>query len=553
MQQRRLGQSSLSVTPLALGGNVFGWTADEPTSFAILDAFVALGGNAIDTADGYSYWVPGHSGGESETVIGRWLKQRGRHDDVVIGTKVGWWEKRKGLKRANIIDGCEDSLRRLGMETIDLYWLHRDDDETQPAEFLGALDTLVKSGKVRAVGASNFGVARFTAALAESEQAGSPRFVAQQPEYSLLNRDIEKDLMPLCVSEGIAILPYFPLASGFLTGKYRTSSDKTKSVRGGGAVKHLEGKGKPVLAALDAVAERHGATCAQVALAWIMAKPAIAAPVASATSVAQITELMGALELDVDGRGRGRARPGERMTRSVATRVVAAAALFSCCATFTTASAEERNPFEGNEVAIGIGRTLFANRCADCHGPDAKGKLGPDLTQRWARGASDESAFNIIRNGVAGSSMPPSIAPDSELWAIVAHLRSISVMPPLVSTGNAERGRKWFADECSSCHQVRGEGGALGPDLTTIGAARSRVSLTTSVRDPSATVALGFRAVTAVTRAGERVEGVVKGEDAFSIQIVTVGGELAGVSQAGAPRAHASRRVVDAGLRCRGL
>jgi aryl-alcohol dehydrogenase (NADP+) len=299
MQQRRLGSSSLSVTPLALGGNVFGWTADEPTSFAVLDAFVALGGNAIDTADGYSYWVPGHSGGESETVIGRWLKQRGRHDDVIIGTKVGWWEKRKGLKRANIIDGCEDSLRRLGVETIDLYWLHRDDEETRPDEYLGALDTLVKSGKVRAVGASNFGVARFVAALAESERAGSSRFVAQQPEYSLLNREIEKDLVPLCASEGVAILPYFPLASGFLTGKYRTITDKTKSVRGGGAVKHLEGKGKPVLAALDAVAARHAATCAQVALAWVMAKPAIAAPIASATSVAQITELMGSLALEL--------------------------------------------------------------------------------------------------------------------------------------------------------------------------------------------------------------------------------------------------------------
>jgi aryl-alcohol dehydrogenase-like predicted oxidoreductase len=258
---------------------------------------VALGGNAIDTADGYSYWVPGHSGGESETVIGRWVKQRGRHDDVIIGTKVGWWEKRKGLKRANIVDGCEESLRRLGVETIDLYWLHRDDEQTQADEYLGALDTLVKSGKVRAVGASNFGVARFGAALKESDRSGKVRFVAQQPEYSLLNREIEKDLMPLCASAAVAILPYYPLASGFLTGKYRTISDKTKSVRGGGAVKHLESKGKPVLAALDAVAARHSATCAQVALAWVMAKPAIAAPIASATSVAQITELMGSLEL----------------------------------------------------------------------------------------------------------------------------------------------------------------------------------------------------------------------------------------------------------------
>jgi aryl-alcohol dehydrogenase-like predicted oxidoreductase len=297
MQQRPLGQSGLAVTPLVLGGNVFGWTADEPTSFAILDAFVAQGGNAIDTADGYSYWVPGHQGGESETVIGRWLKERGRRDDVIIGTKVGWWEKRKGLRRANIIDGCDESLQRLGIETIDLYWLHRDDEQTPPDEFLEALDTLVKTGKVRAVGASNFGVARFTEALRESERKQRVRFAAQQPEYSLVNREIEKDLMPLCERESIAILPYFPLASGFLTGKYRSSADKTKSVRGGGAVKHLEGKGKPVLAALDAVAARHRATCAQVALAWVMAKPAIAAPIASATSVAQVTELMGALEL----------------------------------------------------------------------------------------------------------------------------------------------------------------------------------------------------------------------------------------------------------------
>jgi aryl-alcohol dehydrogenase (NADP+) len=297
MQQRKLGRSPLAVTPLCLGGNVFGWTADEPTSFAVLDAFVAQGGNAIDTADGYSYWVPGHQGGESETVIGRWLKRRGRRDDVVIATKVGWWEKRKGLKRDNIIEGCEDSLRRLGVEMIDLYWLHRDDDQTPPAEFLGALDKLVRAGKVRAVGASNFGVARFKASLGESKRKSFVSFVAQQPEYSLMNREIEKDLMPLCEREEVAIMPYFPLASGFLTGKYRTGADKTKSVRGGSAVKHLEGKGKPVLAALDAVAARHGATCAQVALAWIMARPAIAAPIASATSVAQITELMGALEL----------------------------------------------------------------------------------------------------------------------------------------------------------------------------------------------------------------------------------------------------------------
>jgi aryl-alcohol dehydrogenase-like predicted oxidoreductase len=297
MQQRLLGNSGIAITPFVLGGNVFGWTADETVSCAILDAFVAAGGNAIDTADGYSYWVPGHVGGESETVIGKWLRKRGRRDDVVIGTKVGWWEKRKGLRRPNIIAACEDSLRRLGIETIDLYWLHRDDEETPPDEYLGALDELAAAGKIRAIGASNFGVPRFAAALANSKRAGKQAFVAQQPEYNLMNRSIEAELVPLCVRENIAILPFFGLASGFLTGKYRDAADASKSPRGSGAVKHLTGKGLRVLAALDTVAGERGATCAQVALAWLMAKPAVAGPIASATSVAQVEELMGALEL----------------------------------------------------------------------------------------------------------------------------------------------------------------------------------------------------------------------------------------------------------------
>jgi len=298
MQRRQLGQSPLAITPLVLGGNVFGWTADEVTSFAILDAFVAQGGNAIDTADGYSYWVPGHEGGESETIIGKWLKRRGRRDDIVIGTKVGWWDKRKGLKRDNIVAGCEDSLHRLGVDTIDLYWLHRDDETTRPDEYLGALDALVKAGKVRAIGASNFGVERFGEALTASKRGKRVAFAAQQPEYNLMSRTIETALVPLCVREHVALLPYYGLASGFLTGKYRTAADARKSVRGTGAVKHLKGAtGPAVLAALDAVAARHDATCAQVALAWVMAKPGVVAPIASATSVAQLTELMGALRL----------------------------------------------------------------------------------------------------------------------------------------------------------------------------------------------------------------------------------------------------------------
>jgi aryl-alcohol dehydrogenase-like predicted oxidoreductase len=299
MLERKLGKSDLSITPLMLGGNVFGWTADETTSFAILDAFVAQGGNSIDTADAYSSWVSGHEGGESETVIGKWLKKSGKRNRVLIGTKVGLWGKWPGLKRQNIIDGCNDSLRRLGIETIDLYWLHRDDDETSPEEFIGALDELARAGKVRAVGASNFKVPRFAAALETSAREGKVAFVAQQPEYNLLNRDIEADLVPFCVRENVAILPYFGLASGFLTGKYRTPADFGKSPRGAAPRmdKYLQGKGLVVLAALDAVAARHEATCAQVALAWIMAKPGMAAPIASATSVDQLNELMGALEI----------------------------------------------------------------------------------------------------------------------------------------------------------------------------------------------------------------------------------------------------------------
>jgi len=192
------------------------------------------------------------------------------------------------------------------------------------------------------------------------------------------------------------------------------------------------------------------------------------------------------------------------------------------------ARAEERNPFEGDEVAIRTGASLFAARCAVCHGPDAKGGLGADLTQRWVRGETDESAFRIARNGVAGTTMPPSTAPDNELWAIVAHLRSISVVPSLQTTGDASRGRALFSDDCAGCHQVRGEGGALGPDLTSIGVARSRAALVAALRDPSASVAFGFRTATATTRGGERIEGVVKGEDAFSIQMVTSDGELRG-------------------------
>lgn len=296
-QKRELGRSGVKITPLMLGGNVFGFTADEKTSFAVLDTFVDMGGDAIDTADVYSNWAPGHVGGESETVLGKWFAQGGgRRDKVVIATKVGMWGKRLGLKRQNILDACDDSLKRMGIETIDLYQLHRDDEATAPEEFMGALGELVQAGKVRAVGLSNFKPARLEAAIA----AGGPRVETLQPEYSLMAREIEAELMPICARADVSLITYFALASGYLTGKYRSAEDKKKSVRGGRMDKYLEGNGPKVLAAMDAVSARSGATLAQIALAWIMAKPAVAAPIASATSVAQLKDLMGALELTLE-------------------------------------------------------------------------------------------------------------------------------------------------------------------------------------------------------------------------------------------------------------
>ena len=300
MQKRKLGRSDIAIAPLMLGTNVFGWSADEKTSCAILDAFVDQGGNALDTADVYSAWVYGHSGGESESVIGRWLKASGKRGKVVIGTKVGMWPKQLGIKRDNIIAAAEGSLARLQTDVIDLYWLHRDDEETAPEEYLGALEVLLKAGKVRAIGASNFKAPRFTEALAASAAQHLPRFDALQPEYNLLAREIEADLMPICASEGVSLLPYYGLANGYLTGKYRVSADKAKSgARGSRMDKYMEGKGPAVLAVLDAVAARHKATPAQIALAWVAAEPAVAAPIASATSVAQLTELMGALRVEL--------------------------------------------------------------------------------------------------------------------------------------------------------------------------------------------------------------------------------------------------------------
>ncbi|SHK96156.1 aldo/keto reductase [Hymenobacter psychrotolerans] len=302
MQHRELGRSGLNLAPLVLGGNVFGWTADETASFRVLDAFVAGGGNAIDTANVYSAWAPGHKGGESEAVLGKWLKQRGRRDDVLILTKVGMemGDGSKGLAKAYIRRSVEASLRRLQTDYIDLYQSHQDDETLPVTEPLEAYAELIKEGKVRAIGASNYSASRLREALEASEQHGLPRYESLQPEYNLYNRaDFEKELQPLILDKGLGVIPYFGLASGFLTGKYRTEADLSKSIRGSSiGPKYLNDRGRRILAALDAVVARHaGSTPAQVALAWIVAQPGLTAPIASSTTPEQVQELLGAATL----------------------------------------------------------------------------------------------------------------------------------------------------------------------------------------------------------------------------------------------------------------
>jgi len=295
MQKRRIGQSELEVAPLALGGNVFGWTADEAASFAVLDAFVDAGGTMIDTADVYSAWAPGHSGGESETVIGRWLKRSGKRDQVVIATKVGFMA---GLAPATIAPACDASLARLGVETIDLYYQHKDDETVPLADSLGVFDELKRSGKIRAIGLSNFTAPRVEEALALSSSRGFDRPAALQNWYNLVEREkFEGPLRDVALREGLAVFPYYSLANGFLTGKYRSKDDLTKSPRGLRNIEYLEGRGARVLAALDEIAAESGAAPATVALAWTMAQPGITAPIASATSVDQARELIAALTL----------------------------------------------------------------------------------------------------------------------------------------------------------------------------------------------------------------------------------------------------------------
>lgn len=297
---RTIGRSDLETPPLILGGNVFGWTADRDTSFAVLDAFVAGGGTMIDTADVYSAWVDGHKGGESEAVIGAWLKQRGRRDDVMITTKVGMMpgEGGAGLEPARIAAAVEASLTRLGTDYIDLYFAHRDDDTQDLGVVADAFDALVKAGKVRWIGASNFVQDRLAAAIDVQEEAGAARYVALQNKYNLLERgDYEGSLQNFCVENGIGMTPFYGLANGYLTGKYRTPADLEGSVRGNRVKDYMEGRGPAILAVLDGIAEARGATPAQVSLAWLAAQPGIAAPIASATSVKQVEDLVGTIHL----------------------------------------------------------------------------------------------------------------------------------------------------------------------------------------------------------------------------------------------------------------
>jgi aryl-alcohol dehydrogenase-like predicted oxidoreductase len=304
MQLRTLGRSGLQVSPLAFGGNVFGWTVDEAMSFRLLDAWLDAGFNFIDTADVYSRWVPGHSGGESETIIGKWLKQSGKRNRVVLATKLGkpMSEGKQGLSPAYIREAVEASLRRLQCECIDLYQSHDDDPGTPLADTAAAFAELIKAGKVRAIGASNFSAPRLAEALDVAEKLGLPRYESLQPLYNLYDRAVfEKDLEPLCQKRGIGVINFYALAAGFLTGKYRTEADASKSPRGAGTTqKYLNARGLRILAALDQAAKTTGAKPGQIALAWQIARPSITAPIASATSLEQLDELAAAARLQLD-------------------------------------------------------------------------------------------------------------------------------------------------------------------------------------------------------------------------------------------------------------
>jgi aryl-alcohol dehydrogenase-like predicted oxidoreductase len=303
MNRRKLGASGLEISPVVFGGNVFGWTVDEDECFRLLDAFVSAGFNAIDTADAYSRWVPGHAGGESEAMMGKWLKARGNRSQVIIATKVGMdlGPGKTGLSRKRILAAAEDSLKRLQTDYIDLYQSHKDDAETPLEETLGAYAELIRQGKVRAIGASNYTGERLAAALDVSKKMGLPRYESLQPNYSLIERqDYETTLEPVCQKHGVGVINYYPLASGFLSGKYRSEADLQKSARGRGVQKYLNDRGFRILSAMDQMAKQHSATLAQIAIAWILARPSITAPIASATNLDQLKELMQAPNVHLD-------------------------------------------------------------------------------------------------------------------------------------------------------------------------------------------------------------------------------------------------------------
>jgi aryl-alcohol dehydrogenase-like predicted oxidoreductase len=304
MMKRKLGKTGMEIAPLVFGGNVIGWTADQATSFKLLDAFVGAGFNAIDTADTYSRWAPGHSGGESETIIGEWMKRCGNRDKVIIATKVGMdmGDGKKGLSRSHILQSAEDSLRRLQTDYIDLYQSHIDDQETPIEETLGAHAELIKQGKVRAIGASNHKADRLTAALETSKRTGLPAYQTLQPNYSLIERtEYETNLEPVCIKEGLGVINYFPLAGGFLTGKYRSESDAAGKPRARMVTKYLNERGFRIVDALDKVAKKYHATPARISLAWLLARPSITAPIVSATNLEQLKDLISSVELVLDG------------------------------------------------------------------------------------------------------------------------------------------------------------------------------------------------------------------------------------------------------------
>ncbi len=303
MKKRKLGNSGLEVSPLAFGGNIFGWTVDEPTSFKLLDAFVSSGFEFIDTADRYSRWAPGNQGGESETIIGKWLKRSGNRNKVLVATKVGMemGPDKKGLSKPYVLRSVEDSLKRLQTDYIDLYQSHADDPDTPLEETLGAYAQLIEQGKVRSIGASNYTAERLSQALQVSKKNGLPSYQSLQPLYNLYDRaDYEGTLEPVCRENGLGVIPYFALASGFLTGKYRSEGDLSKSARGQGVKKYLNERGMRILDALDQVAKRHDSTPARVSLAWLIACPGITAPIASATSLEQLNDLIEATRLELD-------------------------------------------------------------------------------------------------------------------------------------------------------------------------------------------------------------------------------------------------------------